>query len=342
MPTKVKLCKSCVRNIVSKYIPSNSGECEYCQKFRLHKKNIENRVKKMEGNFNSDLAKIKGSGEYDCLVMVSGGKDSIMTLYKIKKETKLRPLAYTIDNGFEPDQAIENIKKAVEILEVDWIFDKPANTFKMVKAVLKEKIPISLCRFCSYSMVNRAIKTANFLHIPCIITGWNKGQSDKEPSRFPLWNMPEDKIKILTKKYPFMAETGLYQGENEQLIYKYGIKIFSPWIYEKRDNNKNISILESQLGWKKTKNSYPRKSTSCYLNLLQVILSRKYFGYTHYDCEESTLVNYGEKKRKDAISTNNMDIDTKVVKQVLQKFGLKPRDIGLFDKDIKKYSKFYY
>lgn len=342
MSTEVKLCKSCVRNINSKYTPSSNGECEYCQKFHKYEKNLESRLKKIEGNFNSDLAKIKGKGEYDCLVMVSGGKDSIMTLYKIKKETKMRPLAYTFDNGFEPDQAIENIKNAVEKLEVDWILDKPAYMIKTVKAVLQEKVEISFCRFCAYMMVKKAIKTAHSLQIPCIVAGWNKGQSNKEPSRFPLWNIPKEKFDELIKKHPFMKNTGLYEGENEKSLAKYGIKVLSPWIYEKRNNDKNMEILKAELGWKKTAYSYPKDSTTCYLNLLQVILSRKYFGYSHYDCEESMLINYGEKTRKESIITNNLDINLKIVSGILKKLQLKPSDIDLTDADIKKYSKFYH
>jgi len=342
MSTEVKLCKSCVRNINSKYVPSSNGECGYCQKFHEYEKNLKGRLKKIKGNFSKELIGIKGKGDYDCLVMVSGGKDSIMALYKIKKETKLRLLAYTIDNGFEPVQAIENIKNAVEKLEIDWIFDKPAYMLKTIKAILQEKVEISLCRFCACMIVNRAVNIAHSLQIPCIITGWSKGQSDKEPSRFPLWNISEEKIDELVKKYPFMKRIGLYKDEKEKLMSKYGIKVISPWIFEKRDNVRNMKILVSELGWKKTVYSYPRNSTSCYLNLLQVILSRKYFGYTHYDCEESMLVGYEEKTRKQAISTNNMDINITLVNQVLKKLELKPKDIGLSVADIKKYSKFYY
>jgi len=342
MSTEVKLCKSCVRNINSKYILSSNNTCEFCQKFHEHKKNLKGCLKKIEGNFNIELLKSKGKGKYDCLVMVSGGKDSIMALYKIRKETKLRLLAYTFDNGFEPDQAIENIKTAVEKLEIDWIFDKPAYILKTIKAFLQEKIEISICRFCAYMIVNKAVNIAHSLQIPCIITGWSKGQSDKEPSRFPLWNIPKKQIDKLVKKYSFIKKIGLYEGENKKLISKYKIKIISPWIFEKRDSVKNMRILKSELGWKKTINSYPRDSTSCYLNLLQVILSRKHFGYTHYDCEESMLISYDEKTRKQAISTNNMDINIKVVNQVLKKLNLKPKDIGMTNAEIKKYSKLYF
>jgi len=342
MPSEVKLCKSCVRNINSKYIGSSGGECVYCQKFHEHEENIKGRLKKIEGSFNDNLAKFKGKGRYDCLVMVSGGKDSLMTLYKVKKETNLRPLAYTLDNGFEPEQAIENIKTAVEKLEIDWIFDKPAYMLKTIKAVMIEQIEISFCRFCSYIMVNRAIETAKALHIPCIITGWNKGQSDREPSRFPLWNIPKNDIDKLVKKYPFMEGIGLYDGEKEKIMAEADIKIISPWIYQKRDNANNIKVLKKELGWKMTEHSYPRYSTTCYLNLLQVILSRKHFGYTHYDCEESSLVNFGEKTRKEAMTTNNFDINVKKVNDILRKLHLKPADIGLTTAEIKKYSKFYF
>ncbi|MDD5639381.1 MAG: hypothetical protein PHR47_01060 [Candidatus Pacebacteria bacterium] len=339
---KVRLCKSCIRNINSKYISSIDGECEYCRMFIKYKRNIIGRVEKIEGKFNEDLNNIKRKGDYDCLVMVSGGKDSVMTLYKIKKETGLRPLAYTFDNGFEPEQAMENIKNAVERLEVDWFIDKPSYVVKVLKTVLREKIKVSICRFCSFMMISRAINIAHFFNIPCIVTGWNKGQSDKEPSRFPLWNIPKEKIDELLQNYPFMRDIGLCDGEKEKMLLKYGIEIMSPWIYEKRNNKDNMKILEKELGWKKVEQSYPKNSTSCYLNLLQVIISRKYFGYTHYDCEESVLINHREKTKEEAIETNNFDIDTNKVNDVLKKLQLGLNDLGITKDEIEKYSKFYF
>ena len=92
----------------------------------------------------------------------------------------------------------------------------------------------------------------------------------------------------------------------------------------------------------KMKDSYPKDSTTCYLNLLQVILSRKFFGYTHYDCEESTLIDFTEKTKKEAIQTNNMNISIDKINEVLKKLRLKSEDIGLTKADIKKFSKFYF
>lgn len=342
MPKEVKICANCVRNINSEFIKNDGKQCIYCCMFEKHRTNFKNNFKKLEGSFGSKLETSRGKGRYDCLVMVSGGKDSIMTLYKIKQFSKIRILAYTLDNGFEPEEAIENIKKAVEKLEIDWILDKPRYMKKVLKTIIKDKIKISFCRFCAHMMVNRAIKTAETYQIRHIVTGWNKGQSDREPSRFALWRIDNQKIKELIKKYPFMSDVGLYEKDNENLLQKTGIEIISPWIAEKRQPEKNMEIIRQRLNWKKIKISYPKDSTSCYLNLLQVIMSRKNFGYTHYDCEESLLVNLGEKTRKQALNTLDYDIDLSKVKEVIKNLSLSMKEIGLTNYEIEKYSHFYH
>ena len=54
--------------------------------------------------------------------MCSGGKDSTSSLYYVKKRYNLNPLAFTFDHGFETEEAMRNIKNAVEILDVDFLY----------------------------------------------------------------------------------------------------------------------------------------------------------------------------------------------------------------------------
>lgn len=340
--SKVTLCSTCVRNITSSYIGSEDGECVFCKNFRIYKKNLSQRLDEIKGKFFEELKTTKSRGVYDCLIMLSGGKDSTTALYKLKKETELRVLGYTIDNNFELPEAMMNIKRAVEKLKVDWLIDKPAYIWQILKIVLRERVKISICRFCAHMIVNRAIKIAQTFQIPIIITGWNKGQSDKEPSRLPLWKFPDEQLKKLAQKYPFMNGVGLLEKENEELLKKFNIKVLSPWIFYSRNSEENMRIIKKELGWKKTVTSYPKNSTSCSLNLLQVILSRKYFGYTHYDCEESMLIKYGEKTRAEAIKILDYDINTDLVFQILKSLDLKLEDVGLKKSDLKRYSKFYF
>jgi len=337
----VKLCKKCVRNINSPFIQSTDDVCQHCEKFESHKEHLLGNLKKIKGKFTDELKKSKGPGRYDCLVMVSGGKDSISALLQCWQVKKERVLAYTVDNGFESDEALNNIKNAVEKLNIDWILDKPGQIKGTLRTLVKNKAKISICRFCSGMIVNRGIKMAIDLKIPVMITGWNKGQSDREPSRFPLWKITDEEI-AKSLGHSKITNLGLLNDENVQLLVKNKIKVLSPWIFDERDNDRNIELIKKELGWKITPTSYPRKSTSCLLNFLQVVLSRKNFGFTHYDCEESMLINYDEKTRREAIKTLNQDIDKEVIDEVLRRFNLRLKDVGLTPGELKKFSKFYF
>ena len=66
--------------------------------------------------------KIKSVGinsKYDCVVGVSGGRDSTFLLYYIKKILNLRPLAVHYDNGFDSDTSVSNILNICQKLNVD-------------------------------------------------------------------------------------------------------------------------------------------------------------------------------------------------------------------------------
>jgi PP-loop superfamily ATP-utilizing enzyme len=62
------------------------------------------------------LPEIKG-GKYDCLIGLSGGVDSSYLLHKAV-EMGLRPLCFSVDNGWQDPKADENIMRMVETLRV--------------------------------------------------------------------------------------------------------------------------------------------------------------------------------------------------------------------------------
>ena len=68
----------------------------------------------------SDRIKEEGKGKkFDCVVGVSGGKDSSYLLYLVKEKLKLRPLAVHYDNGFDSDTSVSNILRVCEKLDVE-------------------------------------------------------------------------------------------------------------------------------------------------------------------------------------------------------------------------------
>jgi len=96
------------------------GECNFC---RLHDRleamyPLDEKGKKRLEKIVRAIKK-KGKGKkYDCVIGVSGGRDSTYTLY-LAKQFGLRPLAVHFDDGFGNPIAVENMKKATEKLGVE-------------------------------------------------------------------------------------------------------------------------------------------------------------------------------------------------------------------------------
>lgn len=66
-----------------------------------------------------DKIKISGKGKrYDCIIGVSGGVDSTYLAWFVKS-LGLRPLAIHLDNGWNSELAVDNIKNLVEKLKID-------------------------------------------------------------------------------------------------------------------------------------------------------------------------------------------------------------------------------
>ena len=120
---KTKLnCSRCLAN--SSISSLKLDENQVCQFCKMH----DEMEKEYPLNYESEaqlqrIAKqISFNGKknkYDCVVGVSGGKDSSYLLYIVKKKMNLRPLAVHYDNGFNSEASVSNILKLCEKLEVD-------------------------------------------------------------------------------------------------------------------------------------------------------------------------------------------------------------------------------
>ncbi|MDD5439153.1 MAG: N-acetyl sugar amidotransferase [Candidatus Omnitrophica bacterium] len=117
-----QLCRRC---IIDTSVPGarfdQTGECSYC---KIHDK-LEQRYPLDEGGrrqLDKIIAAIKRQGrgkKYDCVLGVSGGRDSIYTLYLTKEKMGLRPLAVHFNDGFGNPVAGENMKKITAKLGVE-------------------------------------------------------------------------------------------------------------------------------------------------------------------------------------------------------------------------------
>jgi len=118
---KHKVCTKCLLDTTVKDIWFDTeGICKYCyiydelnSNFPLNH-NLSHRLDEI-------VRKIKQKGKrakYDCVVGLSGGRDSTYTLYKAVS-LGLKPLAVHFDNGWNTEISIKNIKNACETLDVE-------------------------------------------------------------------------------------------------------------------------------------------------------------------------------------------------------------------------------
>lgn len=123
----MKDVKRCTRCILPESLPSVerdiNGVCNYCRTYDRLFSNWEHVKSQRKKEFEHLLQRVKRLNRpYDCLIPLSGGKDSTYTLYLCNKIYGLKCLCVTFDNGFLSEYARMNIKNALKATGADHIF----------------------------------------------------------------------------------------------------------------------------------------------------------------------------------------------------------------------------
>ena len=117
-----KECSRCLFNTTVSSISLNKKNiCQFCEMHDEMEKDfpLDNLSSQKLIDISEEIKKKGSNNKYDCVVGVSGGRDSSYLLYLVKKKMKLRPLAVHYDNGFNSEVSVTNILKLCEKLDVD-------------------------------------------------------------------------------------------------------------------------------------------------------------------------------------------------------------------------------
>ncbi|MBT7766136.1 MAG: hypothetical protein HN730_03210, partial [Bdellovibrionales bacterium] len=122
--TNSSRCPKCLMPSIA--VEQSSQGCSYCLPNSEHDKVTVGDT--FIANDNSDLTieqvrelTAKSTGKYDCLVGITGGRDSSFLLYYTKKVLGLNPLAVNFSTGFQTPEAVHNMSDATTRLGVDFI-----------------------------------------------------------------------------------------------------------------------------------------------------------------------------------------------------------------------------
>ncbi len=318
-------CRKCVlaENRPDVWI-NEDGVCNFCVDFEK-RKGVKDTAPLLESELIKILNKHKGKKKYDCLLMCSGGKDSVMSLYYMTKRYKLNPIVFTFDHGFENNEAVENVKNAVNILNVDWMYFKTDFMKRVFKIAIETETKAPLCHICAIWYMDLTFDVASRYDVPLIIGGWTKGQvMELYEKGQEYYSMSRATAEFVENHLRTIPEYKHFPRSMKEVVKNANRKgkrdVLSPHWFLHYTEEKKMEILNNELKWKAPELSYPAHTTNCLMNFLSVYFSLKHFGYTHYHIEMSKLIRLGQLSRDEALDMLQFNYDktflNKIAKEV--------------------------
>lgn len=304
---KYQICTNCVMDTSDPEIKfDENGRCDFCDNFyntilpnwhpdETGKRELEAIVQKIKEH---------GRGrKYDCIIGVSGGVDSSYLLYYSKAVLGLNPLAFTVDNGWNLNVAVENIEKLVRKLGidlytevVDWNEMKDLQVAFLKSQVPYQDLPQDQAIFAG--LYNYAAKHG----FKYILTGANYSMEGVKPPY--EWTYLSD-LRMLKdihrkfgkgklKTYPLC---GMFR---KRFYYRYirGMKEIHPLNmipYEKEDA---IRTLKEKYDWEKYENKHYE---NIFTRFYEGYWLPKKFGYDKRRIYLSNMVLTGQMTREQAL-----------------------------------------
>jgi hypothetical protein len=301
-------CKNCLLPAV---VPGadldQSGTCAFCRAYRpAHDHDHQARRQKWAADLEDAIQAARGSGPYDALVCLSGGKDSIYLLYKLKLEYRLNVLAFTTDVSI-PTVAWSSIRRTVAKLGVDHLVYRPADEFyrRLFRFLLENQEERGAVYTVSYVYAplfeGDALAVATERGIPLIFAGYSPGQPDPARMEYEFsrqlicqtdWTPPAlHKAKTFTqsdlarfwnpKRYPGGSRFPRYLAP------------FHAWDYDQDQTMRRVfelGLVAKPAHASPVHSNYP-------INWLLMYSDLRHFGYNPYAPEFAALIRFGKANR---------------------------------------------
>lgn len=146
------------------------GICLACrsqeQKMRIDWSSREQKLRKL-----LESAKANAGDNYDCIIPISGGKDSAFQLHILCKVYGMRPLAVTFSHNWWTEAGKRNLWKVLEVFDVDHMMYTPRRG--LVNNLARNSLTLigDACWHCHSGVYSFPFHVATKFKIPLLIYG---------------------------------------------------------------------------------------------------------------------------------------------------------------------------
>ncbi len=256
MCRQYKICQRCIMDTTDPNISfDENGICNHCKSFEEKFAQIPSYFPDREMRLQEVVAKIKESGkssEYDCVIGLSGGLDSSYVAYQVKK-LDLRPFAIHLDNGWDSELAVENIRNIVKILDIDlYTYVIDWEEFKDLQLSFLKASVVDIEILTDHAINAILHKMAKDYNTKYIISGGNTATEGIMPRSWVFSKKDSWNIKGIQKRFGKERIVSFPLLSPSRFIYYhfiYGIKNIRILNYLSYNRQEAIAILEKELEW---------------------------------------------------------------------------------------------
>jgi thioesterase domain-containing protein/acyl carrier protein len=327
-PKELIYCKRCG---VASNLPGTTydqeGVCNICRAYDSYADKAKAYFKTGD-DFKALVAEMKGArtGQYDCLVLFSGGKDSTYMLYKIK-ELGLNALAFTLNNGFLSEEAMANIRRVTQTIGVDHVMGSTPHMNEIFVDSLKQFA--NVCNGCFKTIYTLATNLAHEKGIRYIVTGLSRGQffetrlTEEVFKRKDFDVVKLDDLVLEARKAYHQREDAVSCHLSVDILQGDGvfdeIQFVDFYRYWSVPLEELYVLLKERGVWSRPSDT--GRSTNCRINDVGIYIHKKQRGFHNYSLPYSWDVRLKQKTRSEAMEELEDEIDEARVKEIMAQIG---------------------
>lgn len=336
---ELRRCTRCVLPETHETITFDAeGVCNICRQQEYKQTQIDWAAKKKE--LDVLIAAHRDKSDYDCIIPFSGGKDSTWTLYYLVKEYGLRPLVVRFDHGFLRPNVIENTRRTLRKLGVDFHHFTP--NWKVVQKLMLQTFleKGDFCWHCHTGIFAYPMWVALRYNVPLVM--W--GEPSSEYTAYYSYDQPEEVDEKRFNRYVNLGITAQdmlvrLEGAGESVVDERDLKPFTyPPLKELRkihyrsvclgsyipwDVKRQVRIIQEELGWSEDQvenvpPGYGYEKIECYMQGVRDYIKFIKRGYTRPSHLASLDIRNHRMTREEAVA-------------LIQKYeGKRPPSLDLF------------